>query len=101
LVLQNAGGGETSQIKQAGVISENNANSLPAKSSVSKADLAAPKTTIAISERHGMVLLAGYSRVFIRIRGHCRSDGNCHPAFLSDGPTISAVTSRSTVLSVP
>jgi hypothetical protein len=86
---------------QTSVVSEGKANSLPSKSSVSKADLAAPKTTIAISEQHGMVRLAGYSRVFIRIRGHCRSDGNCHPAFLSNRPAISAVTSRSTVSSAP
>jgi len=77
LVLQNAGGGIMSQIMQTGVVSECSANSLLAKASVSKADLAAPKTTSAMCE-HGTVLLGEYSRVFIRILKPCRSGGNCH-----------------------
>jgi hypothetical protein len=48
LVLQNAGEGITLQTMQMGSVSEGNANSLSAKAGVSKADLAAPKTTSAI-----------------------------------------------------
>ncbi len=66
-----------SQIMQTGVVSECSANSLLAKASVSKADLAAPKTTSAMCE-HGTVLLGEYSRVFICILKPCRSGGNCH-----------------------